>query len=48
MNIQADLEKCQTVSDVEQLKERYKYAFVNAVDATEFNRMIKESLNNKR
>lgn len=48
LSIQADLDKCRTVSDIEQLKERYRYSFVNAVDATEFNRMIKESLSKKR
>ena len=48
LNIQTELDKCQNVSDIEQVKERYQYSFVNAVDATEFNRMIKEFLSRQK
>lgn len=40
LNIKTDLNKCQNIDDIDAIKEKYNYSFKNAVDASEFTKMI--------
>jgi len=44
LNIINDLAKCINTNDVDNLRKKYNTAFTNAVDATEFNRMLQAKL----
>ncbi len=40
VNIEQELYGCSTLEDVDSVYDKYKMSFKNAVDATEFQRMI--------
>ena len=43
LNIKSDLHNCTTVSDIEAIVSKYQSVFTNAVEASEFNQMVKET-----
>ena len=41
LSIKFDLENCSSEEQLQDIKQKYSVAFQNAIDASEFNRMVK-------